>query len=63
MAFCWFPRYVSGRELIRYKQDGEEGSFIIDYGDGSCDSKITIIENNISVPLDLAKREVTSQMK
>jgi hypothetical protein len=62
-AFCWFPTYVSGRELIRYKQDGIEGSFIIDYGDGSCDSKITIIENNTSVALDLAKREVTSQMK
>jgi hypothetical protein len=63
VAFCWFPVYVSGRELIRYKQDGVEGSFIIDYGDGSCDSKITIIENNTSVALDLAKRDVTSRMK
>jgi hypothetical protein len=63
VAFCWFPTYVSGRELIRYKQDGIEGSFIIDYGDGSCDSKITVIENNTSVALDLALRRVTSQMK
>lgn len=53
--FCIFWVYVSGREEIQYKWGDNEGSFIIDYGDGTCDNIITIIENGVSVELDLSK--------
>jgi hypothetical protein len=47
--------YTSGREEIHYRQDGVEGSFIVDYGDGECDSEIVIIENGRAVVIDLLK--------
>lgn len=47
--------YVSGREEITFKQGEEQGKFIIDYGDGTCDSIITIIENGVRVEVDLSK--------
>jgi hypothetical protein len=57
IAYCmWIPVYVSGREEIHYKDGEKEGSFIIDYGDGECDSIITIIENGTRVKVDLYDR-------
>jgi hypothetical protein len=47
--------YVSGREKITYKQGDKSGSFIIDYGDGACDSIITIIENGVEIKIDLSE--------
>jgi hypothetical protein len=45
--------YVSGREQIRYKQGDRTGSFVIDYGDGTCDNIITIIEDGLEIRIDL----------
>jgi hypothetical protein len=50
--------YVSGREFIRYKQDDQEGSFEIDYGNGECDNVITIIEKGKRVEVDLGQQPV-----
>lgn len=47
--------YVSGRERITYKQGDRSGSFVIDYGDGTCDNIITIIENGIEIKIDLTE--------
>jgi hypothetical protein len=46
--------YVSGIESVHYKINGEEGSFQIDYGDGECDSIITIIEKGKRTVVDLS---------
>ena len=51
--------YVSGREKITYSKDGVTGSFEIQYGDGTCDSIITILENGNSFEIDLSKEMVT----
>ena len=51
--YCFMPVYVSGRESVQYNDGETEGSFIIDYGDGECDSIVTIIENGNSVEVDL----------
>jgi hypothetical protein len=52
-AKCYImPIYVSGREFVTYKDKGKEGSFEIYYGDGECDSIITIIENGKAVTMD-----------
>jgi hypothetical protein len=62
LAYCFMQVYVSGREFVKYKQGDVEGSFEIDYGNGECDSKVTIIENGTRVELDLYSyynREVT----
>lgn len=53
LVYCFIPVYVSGQEFIRYKDGNNEGSFIIDYGDGECDSIVTIIENGNSVEVDI----------
>lgn len=50
--FCAILMYVSGRERIHYRQDGKEGTFEIDYGNGECDNLITIIENGVVVTVD-----------
>lgn len=55
--FAW-NTYVSGREFIRYKQGEQEGSFEINYGDGTCDNFITIIENGKSIEVDLGDRAI-----
>jgi hypothetical protein len=47
--------YVSGREEITFRQGKEERKFTIDYGDGACDSIITIIENGVRIEVDLSK--------
>lgn len=47
--------YVSGTEVVNYRQDGKEGSFTIDYGDGTCDAIIVVTENGVSVTIDLSK--------
>ena len=47
--------YVSGRESVRYRQDGKVGEFEIDYGDGECDNIITIIENGKIIKVDLSE--------
>ena len=52
---CWFITYVSGRERIEYRQNGESGIFEIDYGDGECDRIITITENGKIVEIDLGE--------
>lgn len=46
--------YVSGREQIEYKDGDNEGSFIIDYGNGKCDNVIVIIENGKQIKIDLS---------
>ncbi len=46
--------YVSGRERVTYNQDGVSGAFEVDYGNGECDSIITIIENGKIIRLDLS---------
>ncbi|HEY3405157.1 MAG TPA: hypothetical protein VGK59_17355 [Ohtaekwangia sp.] len=49
--YVWI--YVSGREAVHYKQDGKEGSFEVDYGNGECDNIIYIIENGERTEVDL----------
>jgi len=49
--YVWIP--VSGREVITYKQDGKEGSFEIEYGDGECDNILYIIEDGKRVRVDM----------
>jgi hypothetical protein len=51
---CVMPStYVSGRERIEYNRDGVSGSFEIDYGDGACDTVITIYENGKIFKIDV----------
>lgn len=52
---CFMMTYVSGQERISYKQDDEQGSFVIDYGNGECDNVIVIIENGKRIRVDLSK--------
>lgn len=47
--------YVSGRERIEYKNADSQGEFEIDYGDGTCDNIITIIENGKTIRIDLGR--------
>jgi hypothetical protein len=56
----YYVPYVSGVEVISYKQGDEEGSFEIDYGNGECDSKITIIEKGKRVEIDLGETNVVA---
>lgn len=56
LVYCFMPVYVSGREFIQYKDGSDEGSFLIDYGDGECDSIVKIIENGKQVTMDLYDR-------
>lgn len=51
---CVMPStYVSGRERIEYNRGGVSGSFEIDYGNGECDSIITIYENGKIFKIDI----------
>ena len=51
---CVMPStYVSGRERIEYSRDGVSGSFEIDYGNGDCDTIITIYENGKVFRIDV----------
>lgn len=45
--------YVSGKEIVIYRQNGEDGSFTIDYGNGECDNIIYITENGVTAKVDL----------
>lgn len=49
---------VSGHEIVKYSQDGVEGEFEIDYGNGACDTLITIIENGKSIVIDLGSSPI-----
>lgn len=49
---------ISGHEIVKYSQDGVEGEFEIDYGNGACDTLITIIENGKSIVIDLGSSPV-----
>lgn len=40
---------VSGRIRVTYQYKGEQGSFEVDYGDGTCNDEIIIIENGKSI--------------
>lgn len=40
-----FPIPVAGLENITYRYGGKTGEFLIDYGNGSCDDEVVIIEN------------------
>lgn len=51
LQYVWI--YVAGREEISYKQDGLEGTFEIDYGNGACDNIIHITENGIRTRIDM----------
>lgn len=53
--FCFFWMFVQGRERVQYKNGDEEGSFEIDYGDGSCDNIVTIYEDGHVTRIDLGK--------
>lgn len=46
---------VSGHEMVDYKQNGTTGKFEIDYGNGECDTLVTITENGKSVIVDMAR--------
>ena len=50
-AYIWM--YVSGHEVISYRQDGKEGTFEIDYGDGGCDDIIYIIEDGKRIEVNM----------
>ncbi|MBL7856619.1 MAG: hypothetical protein JNM57_02945 [Cyclobacteriaceae bacterium] len=52
---CFFITYVSGRERIEYKQGDKTGSFEIYYGNGKCDTIVTIIEDGKQINIDLSK--------
>lgn len=43
---------VSGHEVIKYRKEGKEGEFEIDYGNGQCDAIFTIIENGKIIEID-----------
>jgi len=47
-----FSTPVSGRIRVSYRQDGKAGSFEINYGDGTCDGRFTIIENGKIIEVD-----------
>ena len=51
-AMCAMLMYVSGREVVHYRKDGKEGTFEIDYGNGECDTIITIIEEGKVIDVD-----------
>lgn len=46
---------VSGHEVVNYKQNGVTGQFEIDYGNGECDTLVTIIEDGKSFTVDLSR--------
>lgn len=50
---AWIP--VSGIERISYKQEGKEGTFEVNYGDGTCDAIIFVTENGVTVRVDLSE--------
>lgn len=50
-SYVWV--YTSGVEVINFKQDGVEGTFQIDYGNGECDNIIYVIENGVRTEVDL----------
>jgi hypothetical protein len=51
---CLMPyTYVSGRERISYNRGDISGSFEVDYGDGTCDTIITIYENGKVFKIDV----------
>lgn len=51
---CIMPfTYVSGRERIEYIRNGVSGSFEVDYGNGECDTIITIYENGKAFKVDI----------
>jgi hypothetical protein len=52
--------YVSGVEAVHYKVGSEQGSFEIHYGNGECDSIITIVEKGKRKKVDLSSREFTA---
>ena len=55
MDMMFWSTYVSGHEVIHYRQDGVEGTFEIDYGNGECDNRITILENGKIIFVDLGR--------
>jgi hypothetical protein len=54
----YYWTYVSGKEVVHYKQDGKEGAFEIDYGNGSCDNIVTVIEDGKRVDVDLSNAAI-----
>jgi len=51
---------ISGHEVVNYNQNGKSGTFEIDYGNGECDTLVTIIEDGKSVIVDLARINPTT---
>ncbi|MCU0418844.1 MAG: hypothetical protein MUC38_04230 [Cyclobacteriaceae bacterium] len=51
MITPWIP--VSGIERVRYRQDGQEGTFEINYGNGECDNIIFVTENGVTTRIDM----------
>jgi hypothetical protein len=45
---------TSGTIKVNYRQGENTGEFIIDYGQGELDTRVTIIENGVYVEVDLA---------
>lgn len=54
--------YVSGKEIIIYSQNGVDGSFSIDYGNGECDNIIYITENGVTAKVDVGEQIHVHQM-
>jgi hypothetical protein len=55
LCYIMPPIYVAGKEFIKFKKDGKEGSFVINWGTGNCDSIITIEENGKLYKIDWLK--------
>ncbi len=58
--YCFVPVYVAGREFVKYRDGNNEGSFVIDYGNGECDSIVEIIEDGERVVFDMYNRQVAN---
>lgn len=52
-SYVWI--YTSGIEEVNYAQDGDTGTFQIDYGNGECDNIIFIIEDGVRTEVDLGE--------
>jgi len=52
--------YVSGEEVITYSQNGKQGQFKIEYGNGECDNIVFITENGMRIKVDLSDLYMTN---
>lgn len=53
LSYCFIVIPISGRISVDYSQDGTSGEFEIDYGNGECDTLVTITENGKTIVIDM----------